>query len=128
MSIIPQAWHVLVNNALRLATLNSVGDFILFLGKLIVMTVTGCVGLFLFKRDPELHLYAAPTLVVCLFAYFVAHCIISLYEVVIDTLFLCVCEDQNIHGDEGKWRQSAIANLSAARNNTHIPEEAPINT
>ncbi|XP_046681197.1 choline transporter-like 1 isoform X2 [Homalodisca vitripennis] len=123
-----RAWHVLVNNALRLATLNSVGDFILFLGKLIVMTVTGCVGLFLFKRDPELHLYAAPTLVVCLFAYFVAHCIISLYEVVIDTLFLCVCEDQNIHGDEGKWRQSAIANLSAARNNTHIPEEAPINT
>lgn len=70
-----------MTNALRLATLNSVGDFILFLGKLIVMTITGCVGLFIFKQDPDLHLYAAPTLVVCLFAYFVAHCVISLYEV-----------------------------------------------
>lgn len=76
-----QAWHVMVNNALRLATLNSVGDFILFLGKLIVMSITGCVGLYIFKHDPELNLYAAPTLVVCIFAYFVAHCVISLYEV-----------------------------------------------
>lgn len=76
-----QAWHVLVSNALRLATLNSVGDFILFLGKLIVMTVTGCVGLFIFKNDPDLHFYAAPTLVVCIFSFFVAHSVICLYEV-----------------------------------------------
>ncbi|XP_054274772.1 choline transporter-like 1 [Macrosteles quadrilineatus] len=123
-----RAWHVLVNNSLRLATLNSVGDFILFLGKLIVMCITGVIGLFIFKQDPDLHLYAAPTLVVCIFAYFVAHCVISLYEVVIDTLFLCVCEDQNIHGDEGRWRQTAIANLSAARKAANLGEQQPINT
>lgn len=47
-------------------------------------------------------------------------------QVVIDTLFLCVCEDQNLNGEEGKWRQTAIANLSAARK-SHLPEADPIN-
>lgn len=81
MFIIIQAWQVIINNALRLATLNSVGDFILFLGKVIVTAVTGCIGLLIFKEDPDLHFYAVPTLVTLIFAFFVAHSVISLYEV-----------------------------------------------
>lgn len=23
----------------------------------------------------------------------------------VDTLFLCICEDRNIHGENGKWQQ-----------------------
>lgn len=30
---------------------------------------------------------------------------------VVDTLFLCVCEDKNINGDGGRWRESNLAHL-----------------
>ncbi|XP_022253076.1 CTL-like protein 1 isoform X2 [Limulus polyphemus] len=39
------AFNTLVTNALRVATINSVGDFILFLGKCAVTVLTACVGI-----------------------------------------------------------------------------------
>ncbi|VDH96287.1 Hypothetical predicted protein, partial [Mytilus galloprovincialis] len=41
----------------------------------------------------ELHFYAVPVLLVCVFAYFVAHCFLSVYEMVIDALLLCFVAD-----------------------------------
>ena len=76
-----QAFNTLVNNALDLITLNSVGDFILFLGKCSVTAATGCIGLIIMKQNSHLHFYAVPTFVVCVFAYFIAHSVLSLYEV-----------------------------------------------
>lgn len=71
----------MVNNALQLVTINSIGDFILFLGKVFITAMTGILGLLWFKHNYELHFYAAPTVAVCIFAFFVAHCVLSLYEV-----------------------------------------------
>ncbi|XP_059062134.1 choline transporter-like 1 [Achroia grisella] len=106
-----KAFSTIVNNALQVATINSVGDFILFLGKCIVTAVTGIIGLLLLKRNSDLHFFAAPTLVICIFAFFIAHCILSLYEMVVDSLFLCVCEDRNMNGADGKWKHSRLAEL-----------------
>ncbi|XP_063226885.1 choline transporter-like 1 isoform X1 [Bacillus rossius redtenbacheri] len=99
------AWNALVSNALNLATVNSIGDFILFLGKCIVTAVTGSIGLLIMKHNPHLHFYAIPTLVVCIFAFFIAHSVISLYEVVIDTMFLCKCEAKRLYGDDWQSRR-----------------------
>jgi hypothetical protein len=33
------------------------------------------------KQNSHLHFYAVPTFVVCIFAYFIAHSVLSLYEV-----------------------------------------------
>lgn len=30
---------------------------------------------------------------------------------VVDTLFLCVCEDRTIHGPNGRWRETNLAHL-----------------
>lgn len=79
--VFSQAFSTIVNNALQVATINSVGDFILFLGKCIVTAVTGIIGLVLLKRNTDLHFFAAPTLVICIFSFFIAHCMLSLYEV-----------------------------------------------
>jgi len=94
------AFNTLVSNALDLATLNSVGDFILFLGKCSVTAATGCIGLIIMKQNSHLHFYAVPTFVVCVFAYFIAHSVLSLYEIVIDTMFLCMCEGKKLYGSE----------------------------
>ncbi|KAJ1531974.1 hypothetical protein ONE63_000611 [Megalurothrips usitatus] len=106
-----RAFGVLVSNALQLATLNSVGDFILFLGKCFVTAVTGSIGLLLLKRDENLKFYAVPVLVIAIFSFFISHCVLSLYEVVIDTLFLCMCEDHNMNGDAGNWKKSTVVEL-----------------
>jgi len=94
------AFNTLLSNALDLATLNSVGDFILFLGKCSVTAATGCIGLIIMKQNSHLHFYAVPTIVVCIFAYFIAHSVLSLYEIVIDTMFLCMCEGKKLYGSE----------------------------
>ncbi|XP_028161457.1 CTL-like protein 1 isoform X1 [Ostrinia furnacalis] len=106
-----KAFSTIVNNALQVATINSVGDFILFLGKCIVTAVTGIVGLLLLKRNTDLQFYAVPTLVICIYSFFIAHCILSLYEMVVDSLFLCVCEDRNMNGSDGRWKSSRLAEL-----------------
>lgn len=31
---------------------------------------------------------------------------------VVDTLFICVCEDRNINGAEGRWNQTALATFA----------------
>ncbi|XP_012265201.2 choline transporter-like 1 isoform X1 [Athalia rosae] len=124
------AFTTLVSNALQIAVINGVGDFILFLGKCFVTAATGSVGLLFMRQDPRLHFYAAPIFVVCVFAFFIAHCVISLYETVIDTLFLCICEDKNLNGENGKWRQSALANIGRPNSNSNgqqSHELSPIN-
>lgn len=32
-----------------------------------------------------------------LFAFWIAHCLLSVYEMVIDAMFLCFCQDMNRH-------------------------------
>ncbi|XP_033222365.1 CTL-like protein 1 [Belonocnema kinseyi] len=123
------AFSTIVNNALQLAVINSVGDFILFLGKCFVTAATGSIGLLILKKNTGLYFYAAPVFVTCIFAFFIAHCVISLYETVIDTLFLCVCEDKNLNGENGKWRDSGLAQLgqSTNTNGQQSHELAPMN-
>ncbi|XP_070168788.1 choline transporter-like 1 [Polyergus mexicanus] len=124
------AFTTLVSNALQIAVINGFGDFILFLGKCFVTATTGSIALLLMRQDPKLHFYAIPILIVCVFSFFIAHCIISLYETVIDTLFLCVCEDKNLNGENGKWRQSALAQIGASNSNANCQqsqEMTPIN-
>ncbi|XP_050535213.1 choline transporter-like 1 [Daktulosphaira vitifoliae] len=105
-----RAWNVVVSNALRLSTINSIGDFILFLAKCIVTLIIGVIALLNLRSDPELHFHSIPIIIISIFSFFIAHCVISLYEVVIDTLFLCVCEDKNINGE--MWHKSPIIKLS----------------
>ncbi|XP_015380272.1 PREDICTED: choline transporter-like protein 1 [Diuraphis noxia] len=92
-----QAFRMITSNVLRVAAINSVGDFVLFLGKVLVVTSTVLLGFKMLETKPGiLHLWV-PLTVAGIFAYFVAHCFISVYEMVIDTIFMCFCEDCNLN-------------------------------
>nr|XP_022317576.1 choline transporter-like protein 1 isoform X2 [Crassostrea virginica] len=106
-----KAFLTLVSNALRVAAINSVGDFVLFLGKIGVTAATGAVGIFWFKSKEELNYYAIPVLLVCIFAYFIAHCFLSTYEMVIDALLLCFCHDTDINDGSPERRYYASVSL-----------------
>lgn len=47
------AFQAMISNAIRVAAINSIGDFILFLGKLMVTALTAIVGVFLVRVSAE---------------------------------------------------------------------------
>ncbi|XP_044269021.1 choline transporter-like protein 1 isoform X2 [Tribolium madens] len=88
-----QAFKLLVANVLRVTAINSVGDFVLFLGKVLVVAATVLIGTKMLQHKEGLQHMWVPLTLAGLFAYFVAHCFMTVYEMAIDTIFLCFCED-----------------------------------
>ncbi|XP_017840759.2 CTL-like protein 1 [Drosophila busckii] len=119
------AWNAMATNVLQVATINSIGDFILFLGKIVVASIAGLVGIFMLKDKPGLNFYMAPVILIIIFSFFIAHIVLSLFEMVVDTLFLCVCEDKTINGRAGRWAQSNLAHL-VGEEPLQAGEEPPI--
>ncbi|XP_011882498.1 PREDICTED: choline transporter-like protein 1 isoform X2 [Vollenhovia emeryi] len=88
-----KAFQALSSNILRVAAINSVGDFVLFLGKVLVVTLTVVSGIYLMQKKEGLNHPWIPITLAGIFAFLVAHCFISIYEMIIDTIFICFCED-----------------------------------
>ncbi|CAL1601349.1 unnamed protein product [Knipowitschia caucasica] len=87
------AFVILVENALRVAAINTVGDFVLFLGKVLIVSCTAFAGVLALNYQREYTVWVLPLLIVCLFAFLVAHCFLSVFENVVDVLFLCFAVD-----------------------------------
>uniref|UniRef100_A0A9J7YIU2 Choline transporter-like protein n=1 Tax=Cyprinus carpio carpio TaxID=630221 RepID=A0A9J7YIU2_CYPCA len=94
------AFFLLMRNVIRVVVLDKVTDFILFLGKLLIVGLVGKFSTFtldLINTDkgtaPSLHYYWVPILTVLVGSYFIAHGFFSVYAMCVDTLFLCFLED-----------------------------------
>lgn len=87
------AFLILVENALRVAAINTVGDFVLFLGKVLIVSCTAFAGVLALNYQRDYTVWVLPLLIVCLFAFLVAHCFLSVFENVVDVLFLCFAID-----------------------------------
>lgn len=90
------AFHTVAESAATLdagALSDGTGALLLFLAKCLVTSLAGLLSVALLRQNPELQLYAVPVLAVAVFSCFVAHCVLSLYAMVVDTLLLCFCED-----------------------------------
>ncbi|XP_029688025.1 choline transporter-like protein 1 isoform X1 [Takifugu rubripes] len=97
------AFVILVENALRVATINAVGDFVLFLGKILIVTSTAFAGVMLLNYQRDYAEWLLPLAIVCLFSFLVAHCFLSIFEIVVDVLFLCFAIDTKYNdGTPGK--------------------------
>ncbi|KAA8594561.1 hypothetical protein FQN60_011696 [Etheostoma spectabile] len=79
---------------------DKVTDFLLFLGKLLIVGIVGIFSFFFFSgrirtiedAAPSLNYYWVPILTVVVGAYLIAHGFFSVYAMCVDTLFLCFCE------------------------------------
>lgn len=89
------AFDLLVRNAFRVAVLDKVGDFLLFLGKLLITVVTTIIGLVILQRtNSQLgEFYAVPLIFIAVEAWFISSFFMSVLDMAIDTIFLCFCED-----------------------------------
>ncbi|XP_059622600.1 choline transporter-like protein 1 [Phlebotomus argentipes] len=88
-----KAFALLSNNALRVFVINSVGDFVLFLSKAFVVLCTVLVGTQVIQQKDGVQHNWVLLVLVGLFAYLVSHCFVAVYEMTIDTIFICFCED-----------------------------------
>ncbi|XP_056135602.1 choline transporter-like protein 2 isoform X2 [Lampris incognitus] len=95
------AFFLLMRNIIRVAVLDKVTDFLLFLGKLLIVGVVGICSFFFFsgrikaieEAAPSLNYYWVPILTVVVGSYLIAHGFFSVYAMCVDTLFLCFLED-----------------------------------
>lgn len=112
-----KAFMIVVENSLRMVTINTVGDFMLFLSKLAVTAITLFMGIYWFQvpvDDPiknlhEIKIFILPLLTVCVIAFLIAHCFFTVYEMVIDAIMVCFCEDcrANDGSDERPYYMSS---------------------
>ncbi|XP_017285100.1 choline transporter-like protein 4 isoform X2 [Kryptolebias marmoratus] len=97
------AFKLLMRNIIRVVVLDKVTDLLLFFGKLLVVGGVGVLSFFFFSgriplpgstfRSETLNYYWMPIMTVVFGSYFVAHGFFSVYNMCVDTLFLCFLED-----------------------------------
>lgn len=42
---------------------------------------------------------------------------------VVDSLFLCVCEDRNMNGNDGRWKNSRLAELGGHKGDKYDEQD-----
>ncbi|KAK7906978.1 hypothetical protein WMY93_015590 [Mugilogobius chulae] len=97
------AFMLLMRNVVRVVVLDKVTDLLLFFGKLLVVGGVGVLSFFFFSgrillpgstfRSETLNYYWMPIITVVFGSYLIAHGFFSVYNMGVDTLFLCFLED-----------------------------------
>lgn len=105
------AFAILLRNALRVAAINSIGDLVLLICKLIITAIGTVAAFFYFQYSEEIsgalgadsnstlgsadnvQYESLQILVIAIFSYFLANMFIGVYEMMIDTIFICFAED-----------------------------------
>jgi len=100
-----KAFTIVVSNVVRVAVLDKVTDFILFLSKLVVTALMGVLSFFVFTSGilPELHYYFVPMFLIIFGVYIIANLFFDVFAMCVDTLFMCALIDlENNDGSRTK--------------------------
>jgi len=97
------AFNLLMRNIVRVVVLNGIVNFLLFIGKLVIVVGVGTLSYFFFSRQipipelqdeiPTLNFLFTPITVIVIGTYFITSSFFSVYIMAVDTLFLCFLED-----------------------------------
>ncbi|KAK3576036.1 hypothetical protein CHS0354_005192 [Potamilus streckersoni] len=95
------AFLLILRNVVRVVVVDKVTDFLLFIGKLVIVGGVTAASFFFFDGrieflstyKPTLNFYFVPIVIVAIGSYIVSSCFFSVYSMAVDTLFLCFLED-----------------------------------
>ncbi|XP_044766661.1 choline transporter-like protein 1 [Coccinella septempunctata] len=90
-----RATKLLIENALNTLAVNSIGDFVLLLVKILITLLTIISGFIL--DDGNIAFFGVVIFIGGVLAFMLAHCVFRTFEICVDTIFLCYCEDTFIH-------------------------------
>lgn len=94
-----EAFSLLMRNIVRVAVLDKITDFLLLLGKLVIVGTMGVLSFYVFSgridkiQVEDLNYYFVPVFVIIVGSFFIADVFFDVYEMAVDTLFLCFLED-----------------------------------
>ena len=100
-----EAFTLIVSNAVRTFVLNKMVDFLLFLGKMVIVVGAGTVSYFVFSgyfpeligdngwKIPQLNYSFTPIICIVIGTYFITTSFFNVYAMAVDTLFLCFLQD-----------------------------------
>eukprot|EP00094_Tigriopus_californicus_P004803 TCALIF_04623-PA protein Name:"Similar to SLC44A5 Choline transporter-like protein 5 (Macaca fascicularis)" AED:0.13 eAED:0.13 QI:715/0.81/0.91/1/0.63/0.75/12/74/636 len=94
-----EAFSLLMRNIARVAVLDKITDFLLLLGKLVIVGTMGVLSFYIFSgridkiQVEDLNYYFVPVFVIIVGSFFIADVFFDVYEMAVDTLFLCFLED-----------------------------------
>lgn len=108
-----EAFKILVTNVARVAVVNSISFFLLFLVKTTITLAVGTVVFAALSSEATAGAVAqhltilsgpvtspmAPVLASCVLAWLVASAFATVYDTTIDTILLCFCEDTDKNGE-----------------------------
>lgn len=98
------AFHLLLKNLVRVIVVNGVTSFLLFIGKMSVVIISGAIAYLYLDGvifsdtvfadfQPTIRYVFVPVFIVVLGSYIIASLFASIYEMGVDTMFLCFLED-----------------------------------
>jgi choline transporter-like protein 2/4/5 len=130
------ALSLLASNPLRSLVLDRVTDFVLFIGRLLITAGVGVLGFYFFSKSfyidpaykawfqPDLHYYWLPLIAVIIGAYFIAKTFLTVFEMAVDTVFLCALKDLSIHDGsaEKPYFMSTKLRKILAGSNKSVPD------
>ena len=93
----------LTKNAARAAVLDKVADLVLFLGKVLIVVIVSAVTFALFSNtvttalDLHLNYQFVPMIIIVVGTYAISSTFFSVYNMAVDTIFLCFLEDLDKH-------------------------------
>jgi len=108
-----KAVQLIINNALRLAAVNTVGDFLIFLGKLACASGAAVIAFALtdlpYFSDADLYPNSAisspllPVIISLVVGFAVTSLFFNVYEMAVDTVILSFCVDCDMHDEKPKY-------------------------
>mmetsp|Transcript_21682 Transcript_21682/g.60287 ORF Transcript_21682/g.60287 Transcript_21682/m.60287 type:complete len:817 (+) Transcript_21682:143-2593(+) len=104
---------LLLSNVVRVAVVNTVSGFLMWLGKLLVMALCGMLAFLIcelpFFNDPvnfpDTYVTSSivPVIATIVTAYLIADVYFQVYDVVVDTILLAFCEDCELHNGHPRF-------------------------
>lgn len=89
-----RAFGLITRNCVRVCTINWVGDFTLFIGRVFISAGTCAISAWLFKEKVEVSFYIIPAIFVFLLSFFASKAFTGIFEMGIDSMFMCFMEDE----------------------------------
>ncbi|CAM9763460.1 choline transporter-like protein 1 isoform X2 [Lampetra fluviatilis] len=99
-----EVFELLSSRPLRIVPLVAQGNLLVFLAKMLVVAVTAFFSILVLNFQPNYHLWVVPLGLVCLLAFLVAGCLLSLLSSVSDALLVCFLLDCRGSSDGGAGR------------------------
>ncbi|XP_065646897.1 choline transporter-like protein 4 isoform X2 [Hydra vulgaris] len=120
------AFMLLMRNILRVAVLDKVTDFLLFIGKLSITAGMGIASFYFFHKEKNMNYYFTPIVIITVGAWVVSTAFFGVYEMAINTIFLCFLEDCERHDgspDKPYYMSKKLMKILNKKNKKAIDEK-----